>query len=324
MYSQPPSLTLFIALRSGRRLRILSIVALLAAFFTLGDATCGAASAAVPDTPTLKKIQVNGVELHYLDQGRGVPVVFIHGGLVDYRRWALQVEPFARHYRVITYSRRYNFPNQNPHIDPAYSAAVDAEDLAALITKLQLGRVYVVGESHGASTALFLAVRHPELVGKLVLAEAPLLPWLNSSPEGKAAFDDFQDRLWHPVGQAFSRGDSPAAMKLIAAFFMDGATVESMPPDLRALVEANLREWQALSTSTDAFPNLRREEMAGIRAPTLLLGGAQTLTLHKLLDAQYAVLLPHCTRVIIPNATHEMWDEQPADCREKTLEFLER
>jgi pimeloyl-ACP methyl ester carboxylesterase len=296
----------------------------MAAFFTLGNATCGAATTAVPETTPLKKIQVNGVELHYLDQGSGVPVVFIHGGLVDYRRWTLQVEPFARHYRVITYSRRYNFPNQNPRIDPAYSAAIDAEDLAALIKGLRLGQVNVVGESHGAYTALYLAVRHPELVNKLVLAEAPMLRWLNSSPEGKAAFDEYQDRLWHPVGQAFSRGDSAAAMKVIAAFFLDGATVASMPPDLRALVEANLREWQALSTSSDAFPSLRRDEVAGIRAPTLLMGGAQTLTLHKLLDAQYAALLPHSTRVVIPNATHEMWDEQPALCREKTLEFLAR
>jgi non-heme chloroperoxidase len=270
----------------------------------------------------LKQTRVNGVELHYQDEGDGVPVVFVHGGLVDYRRWADQVKPFSQHYRVITYSRRYNFPNQNSPIDPAYSAAVDAEDLAALIEKLQLDRVHVVGESYGAYVAMILAVRHPELVRSLVLAEAPMLTWLDATPEGKAAFDDFQQRLWQPVGQAFRNGDSGRALKLILQFFFKGATVDAIPTEVRTQIEANLREWQALTASRDPFPSLRRGEVAGIRAPVLLMEGEHTLTLHKLLDVQYAALLPHYVRVTIPNATHEMWDEQPAVCREATFQFL--
>jgi hypothetical protein len=53
-----------------------------------------------PTSAPLKKIRANGVELHYIDQGKGVPVVFVHGGLVDYRRWFDQVEPFAKKYRI--------------------------------------------------------------------------------------------------------------------------------------------------------------------------------------------------------------------------------
>ena len=204
-------------------------------FIFLAVVTTGAlvTSFSCPASEPLQQVRVNGVELHYLDQGRGVPVVFVHGGLVDYRRWADQVEPFARHYRVITYSRRYNFPNHNTALDPAYSPAVDADDLAALIDKLQLGRVHVIGESYGAYTALFLAAHHPETVRSLVLAEAPMLRWLNTTPEGKAAFADFQERLWQPVGRAFGRQDPGEAVKLIVRFFFDGATVESIPADVR-------------------------------------------------------------------------------------------
>src|SRR5687768_10443195 len=61
----------------------------------------------------VKKVHVNGVELHYVDRGQGEPVVFIHGGLVDYRMWDAQTEAFSRKYRTIAYSRRYNFPNTN-------------------------------------------------------------------------------------------------------------------------------------------------------------------------------------------------------------------
>ena len=307
-----------------RQSKVLSAVVLTAAFIALaGPAQCAGPQDA-REAPLLKAIHVNGVELHYLEQGTGVPVVFVHGGLVDYRRWAEQVGPFAQHYRVITYSRRYNFPNQNQSIDPEYSAAVDAEDLAALINGLQLGRVHVVGESYGAYAALYLAVRHPELVRSLALAEAPMMRWLNASPEGKVAFDEFQDNLWQPVGRAFRAGRPQEALKIVVGYFLGGATVEAIPVELRSLIEANLREWQVLSTSADAFPSLRREEVAGIRAPTLLMGGESTLPLQKLLDAQYEALLPDCRRVIIKQATHEMWDEQPVSCREQTLKFLAR
>ncbi|MGC2744194.1 MAG: alpha/beta fold hydrolase, partial [Candidatus Angelobacter sp.] len=112
----------------------------------------------------------NGIELHYVERGTGVPVVFVHGSLGDGGYWTDQVNAFAAAgYRAIAYSRRYSPPNHNK-AQPGYSAVVDAEDLAALITKLRLGRVHVVGHSYGALTALFLASRHPELVRTLVLA----------------------------------------------------------------------------------------------------------------------------------------------------------
>jgi non-heme chloroperoxidase len=251
-----------------------------------------------------------------------VPVVFVHGGLVDYRRWNEQLEQFSRTYKVVSYSRRYNYPNHNTRIDPAYSAAVDAEDLAAFIKRLGLGPVHVVGESYGAYGVLFFAVRHPELVRTLTLAEAPMMGWLDVSVEGKAAHADFQKRLWEPVGLAFKRGDNEAVLALVVSYFLDGAKVADVPEELLSQVRANLAEWQALAASTDAFPSLRREEVAAIRAPTLLMQGEKTLPLHRILDAQYAALLPDRQLVTIEKAGHEMWEEQPVACREKTLHFL--
>jgi predicted alpha/beta superfamily hydrolase len=63
------------------------------------------------------------------------------------------------------------------NINPArsgYSAIVDAEDLAAFIQVLHLGKVVVIGHSYGALTALFPAVKHPELVRALVWPSRPL------------------------------------------------------------------------------------------------------------------------------------------------------
>src|SRR6266513_5323138 len=78
----------------------------------------------------IKNVRVNGIELHYLEKGSGMPVVLIHGGLGDYREWNPQIERISSHYRVIAYSRRYNYPNNNAEI-PDHSATVEARDLAA-------------------------------------------------------------------------------------------------------------------------------------------------------------------------------------------------
>ena len=271
----------------------------------------------------LHSVRANQVDLHYLAQGKGESVVFVHGGLVDYRRWADQVGPFSGKYRVITYSRRYNYPNRNRRVDPAYSAAVDADDLAALIQKLHLGSVHVIAESYGAYGALFLALHHPELVRTLVLAEPPVMPWLSASPEGRAAAEEFQSHLWRPLRAAFRTGDRATVMNLVAGYFLDGARADAFPPAVREQVEANLGEWRALRASNNAFPPLRREDVAGLQVPTLLLEGDGTLPLSRIVDAELVTLLPHSRKVIIAHASHEMWDEQPVACREKTLQFLE-
>lgn len=99
---------------------------------------------------TLLRARVNGIELHYLDRGQGDPIVFVHGGLADYREWGPVAKQLQNEYRTITYSRRYNFPNDNPLFAADHSAIVEAADLAALNRYLRLGPVHVVGVSYGA------------------------------------------------------------------------------------------------------------------------------------------------------------------------------
>jgi hypothetical protein len=97
--------------------------------------------------PIIQAVEIgNGITLHYVDLGKGVPVIFVHGSLSDGGYWADQVGEFAKHYRAIAYSRRYNYPNSNP-ARAGYSAVVDAEDLAAFIGALHLGRVVVIGQT---------------------------------------------------------------------------------------------------------------------------------------------------------------------------------
>ena len=130
------------------------------------------------------RIRVNGVELHYIEQGQGEPLVLLHGGQGDYRSWQPQIQALSPRYRVIAYSRRYHYPNDNPLTGRNHSALIDAVDLAGLLATLKLGPVHLVGTSYGAFTALALAVERPDLVRSLVLAEPPIHQWVANTEPG--------------------------------------------------------------------------------------------------------------------------------------------
>src|SRR5438552_11526071 len=84
----------------------------------------------------LKKVRVNGTELHYVEQGEGDSLVFVHGGLGDFRTWGPQMGPFSGRYHVVSYSRRGHYPNAWPEDYSSVEMMPHVEDLAALIEKL--------------------------------------------------------------------------------------------------------------------------------------------------------------------------------------------
>ena len=175
-------------------------------------------------------IEVNAARLTSLEAGSGDPLVFVHGSLEDLRIWRRQVELFSPHYRVIAYSRRYHHPNAAPGDgDPAYTAGLHAADLAGLIEALSLGPAHLVCSSFGGCVALALAVRRPELVRSLVLAEPPLMPWLEHIPGGAPLAAAFYADAWEPAQRAFREGDPEQGIRL----FLDGVVGRGPSTSLR-------------------------------------------------------------------------------------------
>jgi pimeloyl-ACP methyl ester carboxylesterase len=278
---------------------------------------------------SLKMVQVNGTELHYIDRGQGVAVIFVHGGLDDYRVWQPQMAEFSQHYRTLAYSRRYNYPNTKVTARSDYSAIVDADDLAALIRKLKLGPAHIVGVSYGAYVALLLATRHPELVRSLVLSEAPLLRWLPELEGGQPLFTDFMSSVWEPATRGFRKGDDAGVKAAVDGFGALGYsdadqkfTFATLPLEVRSALLENASEWRALTNSKNAFPDLSPGAVRRIKVPTLLVSGQRSLMLHRMIDSQLEKLLPHGERIIVSKATHEMWNEYPKECRSAALVFL--
>ena len=287
------------------------------------------AAQAQNDTPALKKIVIrDGVELHYEERGDGTPLIFVHGSLSDGSYWHDQLAPFAQAgFHVIAYSRRYNFPNTNK-ARPGYSAVVDADDLAALIQKLHLGKVDVVGHSYGALTALFLAVRNPELVRRLVLCEAPAVSLLghlpgNQSAIGKQTLADIQARMVKPMQAAFRKGEEEEGVRVFIDYVMRNPQAwDNMSKAAHEETLKNVREWNVMMTSGELFPNLDPKAVRNIHAPVLILSGEKSYPFLGLIDQELARLLPDNRRIILPGATHQMWFEQLAECRKDVLEFL--
>jgi pimeloyl-ACP methyl ester carboxylesterase len=270
----------------------------------------------------IKNVRVNGVELHYLEIGSGMPVVLIHGGLADYREWNPQIERISSHYRVIAYSRRYNYPNNNAEVPPDHSAIVEARDLAALLDALKLERVHIVGYSYGALTALFFATEHPERVRSLTMAEPPILRWLSEIPGGQTELDKFMQTMWRPAGEAFRRDDSEAALRITCDYFSGKGSYDQLPTGFKQSLIDNIREWKALTTSRDAFPMLSRDTVAGLKLPILLITGEKTLAPLRMINDALNHLLPNAKEVTIPGATHDMWLEEPESCGQATVDFL--
>ncbi|MGH8378550.1 MAG: alpha/beta fold hydrolase [Gammaproteobacteria bacterium] len=269
----------------------------------------------------------NGITLHYAEEGHGTPVIFVHGSLSDYGYWKDQVDAFSRHYRAIAYSRRYNYPNKNP-ARSGYSAVTDADDLAAFIKTMHLGRVYVVGHSYGALTGLFLAVRHPELIRALVLAEPPAVSLLKDLPgseaqAGKAMYADIQRRMVEPMRADFARGDTDAGVGVFIDYVFDNPRAwAGFSASDRADTLRDAHEWDVMMTSGTLFPYIDPEAIRKIRLPVLIMSGGKSYPFLALIDGELARLIPGSESVVFPNDGHQMWYQSPVLCRQDAEAFF--
>ncbi len=274
------------------------------------------------EVPTARLALPSGVTLAYVEAGAGEPLVFVHGGGKDLRYWRQQIAPFAAHFRVIAYSRRHAAPHLNAPPDDAHSPRVDAADLRALLEALDVGPAHVVAASIGAVATLVLALERPQAFRSLVLAEPPALALADATPRGAALRRAFLTDVFAPAGRAFRAGDAAGAMRGIIDGFLGGGTFDALPDRARARVMRNAREWEAHVRSPEPFPTLPREALAALRIPTLMLTGDRTTPLHALVDDELAALLPDVRRVRIPEATHDLWADQPDRARDAALGFL--
>jgi len=232
-------------------------------------------SHAAKDTVAFTKgySDVNGIKMYYEIHGKGdMPLVLIHGGGSTIGTSFGNMLPlFAKHYKVIAVELQAH--GHTSDRDAPESFTQDADDVAALLKNLGIAKANILGFSNGGSTALQIAIRHPQVVNKIVV-----------------------------IAAAYKRDG------FIHGFFesMPHATLQNMPQPLQAAFLAiNNDSSRLLNMFTKdrdrmiGFKDWPDEMLKSIQSPALIINGDKDVTTpeHALAMSR---LIPNAKLVILP------------------------
>lgn len=283
----------------------------------------------------MARLQLPDVTLEYTQAGDGEPVVLVHGSASDQRAWEQQRAEFAKHHRVIAYSRRYHWPNAPIADGVDYSMLQQVDDLEALLQSLNAAPAHLVGHSYGGFLCLLLAIRNPALVRTLVLAEPPVITLfvshvpkpleivklLATRPRTAAAIIKFGATGVVPATRAFARGDAESGVHAFADAVFGKGGYDRFPESRKAQVRDNLSNIKAELLGSGFVP-LRVADVHAMGVPTLLVSGERSVAMFRRLIGELETLLPRCELVEIPGASHAMQEDNAPAFNSAALTFL--
>lgn len=281
------------------------------------------APAASP-SPPLQTADIGDARLHYIEEGSGTPVVFVHGAGGDWRTWEPLRPYVSPRHRFISYSRRYHWPNDTSDLARPYNVPAQAEDLIAFIGTLGCARVHVVGGSYGGRVVLEAATRQPDLFMSVAASEAaitPPPPWrIGALLKAKALADDLGK-----IAEPMRRGDTVAAtMQLARAVYGDPGAWEKLSESQRQRFLDNKDSWIALAKGPQAPPT-SPAALACLPMPVLVLEGEKTVAGFRVTNDQLVRCLPPgAQRYVVPGAPHMWYPVNPGAAAERILEFIAR
>jgi pimeloyl-ACP methyl ester carboxylesterase len=189
---------------------------------------------------------VNGINMYYEIHGIGSPLVLIHGGGSTIQTSFGAILPqLAEHNKVIAVELQAHGHTSDRKAPETFDQ--DADDVAELIKFLKIEKADFMGFSNGGNTSMKIAMRHPEIVNKLIL-----------------------------VSSFYKRAG------MIPGFFdgMEKATIENMPEHLKEAFLAIKKDSTALQSMFEKdrsrmlhFVDWKDEELAAINAPALIIIG---------------------------------------------------
>ncbi len=262
-------------------------------------------------------VLVNGYTMTYVEAGKGVPLLLIHGAFSDYRWWTPQMEPLAAAgYRVIAPSLRYYYPERWDGTGGQFTVQQHVDDVGAFIGALGIAPVHLLGHSRGGHVAFRVAQSWPDRVTNLILAE----------PGGSL------DKALSPADSAPPISRSPTPVDLIRAGDIDGGLElafnsvvgpgawANWPEALKQHHRDNART--LLGHASEQRTPFSRSDVEAIKAPTLLIGGDQSGTAFVTVLDAFERVMRNARRVTIPDASHPMNKQNPTAFNSAVLTFL--
>ena len=292
--------------------RWLSCVGVVVAILEVGLSNppwaCTSAQAPAPVRETYAELP--GVRIWYKDTGgSGVPVVFLHAATGSSRVWEYQLPAFtAAGYRVVAYDRR-GFGRSV--IDPAgVQPGTGADDLQALVNHLGIDRFHLVGTAAGGFVALDFAMSFPQRLRSLVVANSiggvqdedylELGRRIRPTPQFNALPPDFRE-----LGPSY-RAANPSGTQHWLELQRTSRPEGSPPP---------------AQTTRNRITFALLEE---IKVPTLLLTGDADLYAPPAVLRLFAARIKNSESVVMPEAGHSAYWEQPEIFNRTVLEFVRR
>ena len=255
----------------------------------------------------------DGTELFYRDYGAGRPVVFIHSMLMSSDMWQPQMLHLAGHgFRAVAYDRRGHGRSDDP--GKGYDFDTLAGDLAALLERLDLTGVTLVGHSMGGGEVIRYLSRHgDDRIARIVLAGATA-PCLGIDPKVATA-------LLGQIRAGYARWVAENA----GLSFGDGLPGNDIP---HLAKEATIRDWMRVSlhaavecTRNNLAADFRAEATQ-ITVPALVIhGDHDAFAPLESCGQRSAGLIPGSKLVIYPNASHMLHLSHGEELARDLLDF---
>jgi pimeloyl-ACP methyl ester carboxylesterase len=265
--------------------------------------------------PTGKDATVFSYKIHYLEAGRGAPVILLHGMGGEGARWMPTIRGLAPEFRVIAPDQIGWGKSDKPMT--VYHSGVFAEFLARFMREIDVPKAALVGQSMGAGVALQMAVHYPQLVDRMVLVNGGGYRSANDPPPMSGTVD------WH-ARQISNAGTLAESREYLEKMYYNHSLISDK------LVEDNLilRLRSAYTAESVQTANARdlggvtEEEVRAIKTPTLLVWGANDKLSPPVNADKLNAAIAGSRKVLIDKAGHYPFIEHPDQFNQAVREFL--
>ncbi|MCB9112847.1 MAG: alpha/beta fold hydrolase [Anaerolineales bacterium] len=261
----------------------------------------------------MPKVHANGVEIYYeLHGSEAAPLLVLNNGIImnAATSWAFQTKALALHYRILQYDCRGQ--GQSGHPAGKFSMEMHADDLAALLTELNVEKAHIAGISYGGEVAQAFGLKYPERTLSLILADTVS----EVGAELRIIVDSWLDSA--------RAADSNAFFNVTVPWNFSPAFITANPALLADAKERyKTLDFPAVVRLCECFLDVNfTDRLGGIKCPTCIIVGSLDL----LKGPAYAEILktgiPHAEMHILRGAGHASCWERPQEFNSAILGFL--
>lgn len=297
--------------------------------------------------PDSEFLQIRGLSVHVKRSGDTDPhlgpdpegrttrsrpaLLLLHGFAASLFTWREVMGPLGERGPVVAYDRpafgltsRPREGEWDPRDWPGgspYGPEAQADLALALVDRLSLKRVVLVGNSMGGALAALIAARHPDRVAALVLEDAAI--FRGGPPSWSQTLVD--SRLFRYVGPRLTAAATPSFTRGLRRLFHDPSLVganmiEGYERPMR------IRGWETALwelTRAGGLPDLEGP-LAALRMPVLVLAGSQDPLITPAQNRRLAALIPGSELEFVDDCGHIPHEERPGEFLRVVNEFLDR